>query len=83
MLGSKKYSAKLMGRAGIVYTEGAKKMLLDSELLHGPQFDIVISLESIKAWEPPFQAENVSDDDIDKIKSNVVEALGDMRVDWQ
>lgn len=77
------YSVKLTGRAGIIYEEGPKKMLIDSELLSGPTFDVVVFLDSIRAWEPPFDAEPLSAADITRIKANVAESLNHMRVDWQ
>ena len=80
---SKKIKVELQGRAGLIYHEGNRKIQIDSELLAGPQFDIVIYVDSIKAWGPPFEGDSLTPEDIKRIKSNISSALGKMRVDWQ
>ena len=80
---SNNYSVKLTGRAGLVYSEGSKHMFVDSELLAGPTFDIVVFGDSIKSWAPPHQSEAISAEDVLRIRGNIAEALNSMRVDWQ
>ena len=43
---SKKYKVTLLGKAGLLYSEGKKKMTMDSELLVDPS-GVVIYTESI------------------------------------
>lgn len=83
MFRSKGYAVKLTGRAGLIYTDGSRTMHIDSELLSGPDFDIVIFEDSLKNWDPPFAAEPVSEAEIAQIRKNISKALGKMRVDWQ
>ena len=83
MFRQKEYSVKLTGRAGLVYSEGSRSMLIDSELLTGPEFDVVVFADSLKNWEAPFHIEPVSEADVSRIRANISEALSNMRIDWQ
>jgi hypothetical protein len=82
-LTSKKPRVELQGRAGLIYYEGNRRIKVDSELLAGPQFDIVIYSDSLKAWEPPFDEESLTPQDIERIKFNINSELKKMRIDWQ
>jgi hypothetical protein len=83
MFRSKGYAVKLMGRAGLVYSEGSRSMHIDSELLSGGDFDVVIFLSSLKKWDAPLEAEPISETDLARIRANISEALSNLRIDWQ
>jgi hypothetical protein len=75
---------KLTGRAGIIYCDqDGRTMHVDSEMLAGKEFDIVIYLDSIKKWQPPHETEPVSDSDRDLIKTDIARELNNLRIDWQ
>ena len=50
------YSVEVLGRTGILYAEGKKRLLVDSEFLVGPS-GLAIYSDSINVWEPPFENE--------------------------
>jgi hypothetical protein len=79
----KEYRVKLQGRAGLIYEENGRSMLLDSEMLSGPDFDIVIYMDSIKLWEPLNDNERVNEEEIVRIRGNIVKELSKFRIDWQ
>ena len=83
MFNKKGYKVKLLGRAGIMYQEGDKSLIIDSELLPGAKYDIVIYKDSIKQWQPPHTEDKISEDERTRIKNNVMTSLRRMRVDWQ
>lgn len=74
---------KLTGRAGLIYKEGDKSMLVDSEMLVGPQIDMVVFTDSIKAWQSPNESEPVSQEDKARIMENITKELSNLRIDWQ
>jgi hypothetical protein len=78
----KPYKVKLKGRASLLYEEQGKTLSVDSELLGGANFDIVIYSDSIKNWDPPFETEVLSDADKQRIKANITEDLPRLRIDW-
>ena len=80
---SEPFKVRMTGRAGIVYEEGPRSMEIDSEMLAGPDFDIVIYTESIKRWRPPHESEAITDDVKSRIKANLAESLPRLRIDWQ
>lgn len=71
----KDFKLKLTGRAGLIYEENGKSMRVDSEMLVGPTHDIVIYKDSIKSWEPPFEAETLSADGKNRILKNIISEL--------
>ena len=76
MFGRKKdFKLKLTGRAGLIYEENGKSMRVDSEMLVGPTHDIVIYKDSIKSWAPPFEAEVIDTDTMDRILRNIISEL--------
>jgi hypothetical protein len=79
----KEYSVRLTGRAGLIYSEGPKTMRIDSELLTGPEFDIVIYRDSIRSWDARSDQELLSESDIGRIEANISASLSKMRIDWQ
>ena len=59
------------------YTEGDRSLLIDSEVLAPPKTMAVLA-RSIRAWEPPHEADPVTADDRARILDNVRRAF-----DWQ
>ena len=49
---------QVQGRSGLLYGEGERRLLVGSELLAGPR-GLVIYTDAIKAWQPPFQQEEI------------------------
>lgn len=70
-LSKKDFKVRITGRAGLIYQEGKKSMNVDSEMLSGPTFDIVIYKDSIKGWEPPFSSDPVDDNEKRRIIENI------------
>jgi hypothetical protein len=54
------FSIEVLGRTGLLYTEGLKSMHIDSEILASPG-GIAILKNSIRAWNPPYENESVDD----------------------
>lgn len=79
----KRISVDVDGRAGLVYREGDHTLLIDSEMLAGGEYDLVVYSDSIKSWAPPFETEELSEADCDQIKENVTQELKRYRIDWQ
>lgn len=46
----KSFKVKITGRAGLIYQENGKSLEVDSEMLGGPEHDIVIYKQSIERW---------------------------------
>ncbi len=85
MFGRKKiFKLKITGRAGLIYEEGDRLMRIDSEMLTGPKYDMVIYGGSIQSWEPPHENELLSAEDVDRIKSNIRTDLAKHKIkaDW-
>lgn len=79
----KAFSVRVTGRAGLIYREGDRVMRVDSEILVGPDFDYVIWLDSIDAWEPPHDGEPITAADKERIRANIAKELSTWRIDWQ
>ena len=80
----KSYKVKLRGRSGIEYTEGKRRIIIGSEFMADEDPGIVIYADSLKNWESPYQHEKLSEDDIERIKSNVLNDLAKhkIKVEW-
>ena len=83
MFKPKTFSLKFNGRSGITYKESGRRMLIDSEMLDGKTFDMVIYRDSIKCWQPPHDDEPVSEEKRRDIEDNIRMDLRRYRVDWQ
>lgn len=70
MFTKKTYKVALKGRTGVIYSEGKKRIFIESELL-GTELGIVIYSGSIKNWEKPYGKEIVSKEDRLKIIQNI------------
>ena len=74
---------KMRGRAGLIYSEGPRKMRINSEMQGSPHLDMIIFADSIQRWEPPFQDEPISPADIMRIRENVSKEFRHLRVWWR
>ena len=54
------FSVEVLDRTGLLYTEGAKSMRINSEILVSPG-RIAIIKKSIRAWNPPYKNEIIDD----------------------
>ena len=77
------YRVSLRGRAGIEYLENGRTMLIDSEMLVGPEFEMVVYTRSMASWEPPDQNEPVTPGDVERIKANLEREMKRVRIDWE
>ncbi len=71
---SKGFSLEVLGRTGIHYEEGPRQMFIDSEVLAGPS-GIVIYRQSIKGWNPPHNAEEITLAKREEIIENIRKAF--------
>lgn len=78
----KKYRVKFQGRAGLIYEENGRSMLIDSEMLAGPNFDIVIYTDTIKPWEPLDDTGRINEEERARIRENIAKELSKYRIDW-
>jgi hypothetical protein len=68
------FSVEVLGMTGLDYSEGGKSMLVDSEILtegHG----IAVYKNSIKAWRPPHEREQLTAEDKQRIIGNICRAF--------
>jgi hypothetical protein len=79
----KDYKVRLTGRAGIEYQEGPRRMMIDSELLSGPTYDVVIYIDSMRRWAVPYDGDVLTPDDIVRFRSSIGEALKHLEIDGQ
>jgi hypothetical protein len=79
----KKYRVKLMGRAGLIYEEDGRSMIIDSEMLAGPDFDIVIYLDSLDVMIDSNKKKLIAAEDKIRIKENIANELIKFRIDWK
>jgi len=68
------FSVEIVGRAGLLYTEGDKSLRVDSEVLTGSS-GLVVYKKSIRAWAPPRDNEAIGDDKRDTIIENIRRAF--------
>lgn len=80
---SNKVRVRVLGRAGLRYERGDHVMLVDSEMLAGPEYDMVIYSRSITTWQPPHENEPISEDERRSIAEDIEKRLSRTRVDWQ
>lgn len=79
----KKYRVKLQGRAGLIYEENGRSMFVDSEMLAGPDFDIVIYMDNIKPCDQLDDIGLVNEEEMTRIKGNITKYLSRFRIDWK
>ena len=67
------YSVEILGRTGLLYSEGEKRMHVDSEVLNAESMAVIE--RSIQTWESPFEAEVIDDRKRASILENIRHAL--------
>ena len=67
------YSVEILGRTGLLYSEGEKCMHVDSEVLNAESMAVIE--RSIQTWESPFEAEVIDDRKRASILENIRHAL--------
>jgi hypothetical protein len=70
---SQGFSIEVLGRTGLRYTEGARSVWIDSEVLARPKA-IAISKATIRVWEGP-EPGAVSEQERDRIARNIQRAF--------
>lgn len=68
-------SVEILGRGGIKYTDKEKKYFIDSEMLVGPEFDLVIFSDSVRYYNDTSLTNPVSDSEKKEIVKMVVKLL--------
>ena len=79
MLFGKKYRVKFLGRAGMIYSEGDRQLPLQSEMLAGEEFDLVIYWSRVERWE---DGTPLTEEDKARIQANITRELKSSRIDW-
>jgi hypothetical protein len=68
------HAVTVLGRTGLLYTEGGRSMFVDSEMLARPN-GIAVYRESISRWDPPHEAGALTEGDRERILASIVAAL--------
>jgi hypothetical protein len=68
------FAVEFLGRSGLRYVEGRRKMVLTSELLNG-RWLLSVEKMSIRQWDPPYGDQPVSREERDRIMKNIVDAF--------
>jgi hypothetical protein len=76
------FSVSLVGRSRIVYTEGDKTLNVSAEMLVG-DVDFIIYAETVRRWEPPFDSEVISADEMKRIMDNIGAAFDFMGITYE
>ena len=67
---------RVLGRTGLRYAEGGRSVVIDSEVLATPEPPtIAMFKDSVKVWEAPASSEPVTDEERDRIASNIKRAF--------
>jgi hypothetical protein len=69
------FSIEMLGRTGIEYRESDKAMFIESEILMTEAPTVAIWKDHIRAWKPPHDNEQVSEEKRTEILKNVCAAL--------
>jgi hypothetical protein len=72
------FKIKFLGRSGILYIEGDKQVAVDSEMLFGSLFDLVIYKDSIDKWLIP-EGEFISIGEKKRILKNICNYLSKLK----
>jgi hypothetical protein len=68
------FSIEVLGRTGILYREGKRKLVVDSEILTGPSGMGIYSL-SIAKWHQPYEVEVIDETKRKSIINNICRAF--------
>jgi hypothetical protein len=64
------FAVEVLGRVGLLYTEGRRTVHLDSEVINGPH-GLVLYTSSIRQWDPPNSGESINAAERDRIVQNI------------
>lgn len=82
LFGKKTFSIKITGRAGLIYKENGKTLMVDSEMLTDEEYDMVVYTDSMNKWEAPNHNLQLTDKEKELIKSNITADLKNIRIEW-
>jgi hypothetical protein len=68
------FCVEVLGRAGFLYREGDRKMVVNSEILTGPS-GMVIYHKSIVRWDAPHNSQLIETPERARILANIREAF--------
>jgi len=68
------YSVEVLGRVGLLYTEGSKSVHVNSEVVGG-SVGVSIYKSSIRTWNPPYDDEIIDEDKRKAIVENIRRAF--------
>jgi len=68
------FSVEVLGRTGLCYREGTRKMFVDSEVVTGPA-GMAVYRDTIERWDAPHEANIVGDVERERILNNIREAF--------
>lgn len=68
------FSVEVLGRTGLLYSEGPRTMKIDSEVLQGPS-GMVVYADSIVKWQSPHEDNEVDGACRNRIVDNIKEAF--------
>jgi hypothetical protein len=71
-------SVEVLGRTGMRYREHGRSCFVDSEVLATPA--VAVWPSGIRCWDPPHEADPLTDDDRRRILQNIAEAFASQ--DW-
>ncbi len=73
---------RLLGRAGIYYSEGPRNMVIDSEqfTFNGSQYDMMVIVGSIRQWGPPYHMEVITEEKREEIIANIRKDLSTYKI---
>jgi hypothetical protein len=75
----KSYEVKLRGRSEVEYIEGKRRLRIGSEFL-ADDAGIVLYSSGLTHWESPHQCEVLSEDDLMRVKANVLADLAKHKI---
>ena len=67
------FSVEVLGRTGLLYTEGSRSLHIDSEVSSATE--IAVFKKSIRTWDPPYNEEIIDDNKRDTIIENMRRAF--------
>ena len=68
------FSVEVLGRTGLLYTEGSRKLHVNSEILAGSS-GLVMYKNSIRSWDTPHDHQLIDESKRDAIVDNIQRAF--------
>lgn len=68
------FSVEVLGRTGLLYSEGTRRMKIDSEVVQGPS-GMIVYTDSMARWLPPHEADEVDHACRSRVVHNIEEAF--------